>query len=76
MVEGGDLIPGRFWSRKTVLQHSISKNAEADMIYGCCGERANEVVELFVEFPNWMIPEQAENLWNELSLFVTLPICL
>ncbi len=41
-----------------------------------CGERANEVVELFVEFRNWMIPERAENLWNELSLFVTPPICL
>ncbi len=53
MVEGGTgFIPGPFGAGKTVLQHSISKNADADMIiFAACGERANEVVEMFVEFP-------------------------
>lgn len=53
MMEGGTgFIPGPFGCGKTVLQHAISKNAEADLIVlVACGERANEVVEIFVEFP-------------------------
>jgi V/A-type H+-transporting ATPase subunit A len=34
------------------MQHAISKQAEADMVViAACGERANEVVEIFTEFP-------------------------
>ncbi len=53
IVEGGTgFIPGPFGAGKTVLQHAISKQAEADMvIVAACGERANEVVEIFTEFP-------------------------
>jgi len=53
IAEGGTgFTPGPFGTGKTVLQHSISQNAEADLIIvAACGERANEVVELFVEFP-------------------------
>ena len=53
IVEGGTgFIPGPFGCGKTVLQHAISKQAEADIvIVAACGERANEVVELFKEFP-------------------------
>ncbi len=53
IVEGGTgFIPGPFGCGKTVLQHAISQNADADLIIvAACGERANEVVELFVEFP-------------------------
>ena len=53
IVEGGTgFIPGPFGCGKTVLQHAISKQAEADIvIVAACGERANEVVELFAEFP-------------------------
>ena len=53
IVEGGTgFIPGPFGTGKTVLQHAISKQAEADIvIMAACGERANEVVELFAEFP-------------------------
>ncbi len=53
IVEGGTgFIPGPFGAGKTVLQHAISKQAEADIvIVAACGERANEVVELFTEFP-------------------------
>ena len=52
-VEGGTgFIPGHFGTGKTVLQHAISKQAEADIvIMAACGERANEVVEIFAEFP-------------------------
>jgi V/A-type H+/Na+-transporting ATPase subunit A len=53
IVEGGTgFIPGPFGCGKTVLQHAISKQAEADMVViAACGERANEVVEIFAEFP-------------------------
>jgi V/A-type H+-transporting ATPase subunit A len=53
IVEGGTgFIPGPFGCGKTVLQHAISRQAEADIvIIAACGERANEVVELFKEFP-------------------------
>lgn len=53
IAEGGTgFIPGPFGSGKTVLQHAISKQAEADIIiFAACGERANEVVEIFTEFP-------------------------
>ena len=60
MAEGGTgFIPGPFGAGKTVLQHSISKNADADLIImAACGERANEVVELFVEFPKLDDPDR------------------
>jgi V/A-type H+-transporting ATPase subunit A len=53
ITEGGTgFIPGPFGSGKTVLQHALSQQAEADMvIIAACGERANEVVEIFKEFP-------------------------
>ena len=53
IVEGGTgFIPGPFGCGKTVLQHAISRQAEADIVVvAACGERANEVVELFKEFP-------------------------
>jgi len=53
IAEGGTgFIPGPFGCGKTVLQHAISKQAEADVIIiAACGERANEVVEIFTEFP-------------------------
>ena len=51
MAEGGTgFIPGPFGAGKTVLQHAISKQADADVIVMvACGERANEVVEIFKE---------------------------
>ena len=53
LAEGGTgFIPGPFGAGKTVLQHAISKQADADVIIMiACGERANEVVEIFKEFP-------------------------
>ena len=49
--------------RKTVLQHAISKQAEADIvIIAACGERANEVVEIFTEFPELIDPHTGRKL--------------
>src|SRR5574344_206721 len=53
IAEGGTgFIPGPFGCGKTVIQHAIAQQAEADIIImAACGERANEVVEIFAEFP-------------------------
>lgn len=64
IVEGGTgFIPGAFGTGKTVLQHAISKQAEADIvIIAACGERANEVVEIFTEFPELEDPHTGRKL--------------
>lgn len=64
IAEGGTgFTPGPFGTGKTVLQHSISQNAEADLIIvAACGERANEVVELFTEFPQLDDPRTGRKL--------------
>ena len=64
IVEGGTgFIPGPFGTGKTVLQHAISKQAEADIvIIAACGERANEVVEIFTEFPELIDPHTGRKL--------------
>jgi V/A-type H+-transporting ATPase subunit A len=53
IAEGGTgYIPGAFGTGKTVLQQAIAKNNQADIvILVACGERANEVVEIFQSFP-------------------------
>ncbi len=53
LLEGGTgFVPGAFGTGKTVFQHTLSKQSEADIVViAACGERANEVVEVFTEFP-------------------------
>ncbi len=72
MAEGGTgFIPGPFGCGKTVLQHAISKYAEADLIVlVACGERANEVVEIFKEFPELDDPRTGRKLMER-----TIIIC-
>lgn len=64
IVEGGTgFIPGAFGTGKTVLQHAISKQADTDVvIMAACGERANEVVEIFTEFPELVDPHTGRKL--------------
>jgi V/A-type H+-transporting ATPase subunit A len=64
IAEGGTgFIPGPFGSGKTVLQHALAKQAEADIIImAACGERANEVVEIFMEFPKLDDPRTGRRL--------------
>ena len=64
IVEGGTgFIPGPFGTGKTLLQHAISKQAESDIvIIAACGERANEVVEIFTEFPELDDPHTGRKL--------------
>ena len=64
LAEGGTgFTPGPFGAGKTVLQHALAKNAEADIIIMvACGERANEVVEIFKEFPELIDPRTGRTL--------------
>lgn len=64
MLEGGTgFIPGPFGCGKTVLQHLLSKYADVDIvILAACGERANEIVEVFTEFPELEDPRTGRKL--------------
>ncbi len=45
-------VPGGFGTGKTVVQHSLAKFADADVIvYIGCGERGNEMADLLNTFP-------------------------
>ncbi len=70
IVEGGTgFIPGPFGSGKTVLQHALSRQAEADLIIvAACGERANEVVEIFYEFPHLDDPRTGRKLMERTTI--------
>ncbi len=70
IVEGGTgFTPGPFGTGKTVLQHALSKHAEADMIVvAACGERANEVVEIFTEFPELDDPRTGRKLMERTTI--------
>jgi V/A-type H+-transporting ATPase subunit A len=70
IVEGGTgFIPGPFGTGKTVLQHALSKQADADMIVvAACGERANEVVEIFAEFPKLDDPRTGRKLMERTTI--------
>ncbi|MBQ7623287.1 MAG: V-type ATP synthase subunit A [Bacteroidales bacterium] len=64
IAEGGTgVIPGPFGCGKTVLQHAIAKQGEADVVVmAACGERANEVVEIFTEYPELIDPHTGRKL--------------
>ena len=70
ILEGGTgFIPGPFGTGKTVLQHSLAKHANADIIImAACGERANEVVEIFAEFPHLEDPRTGRSLYERTTI--------
>ncbi len=70
IAEGGTgFIPGPFGCGKTVLQHAIAKQAEADIIVmAACGERANEVVEIFTEFPKLIDARTGRHLMERTTI--------
>ena len=49
---GSAIIPGGFGTGKTVVEHSLARWADADVVvYVGCGERGNEMTEVLEEFP-------------------------
>ncbi len=64
-------IPGPFGAGKTVLQQITSRHAEVDIvIIAACGERAGEVVETLIEFPELTDPKTGKSLMER-----TIIIC-
>ena len=70
IAEGGTgFIPGPFGCGKTVLQYAIAKQGDADVIVmAACGERANEVVEIFTEFPELIDPHTGRHLMDRTTI--------
>lgn len=70
LLEGGTgFVPGPFGTGKTVFQHTVSKQGEADIVViAACGERANEVVEIFTEFPELIDPRTGRPLMERTTI--------
>ena len=62
-------IPGPFGSGKTVVQHQLSKWADADIIvFIGCGERGNEMASVLLEFPELTDPRTGRPLMERTVL--------
>ncbi len=62
-------IPGGFGTGKTVLQHSLAKWCDADIIvYIGCGERGNEMTQVLEEFPQLIDPKSGRPLMERTIL--------
>ena len=62
-------VPGPFGSGKTVIQHQLAKWAEADIVvYIGCGERGNEMTDVFNEFPELKDPKTGQPLMQRTVL--------
>lgn len=72
VAKGGTYcIPGPFGAGKTVLQQVTSRYADVDIvIIAACGERAGEVVETLIEFPEITDPRTGRSLMER-----TIIIC-
>jgi V/A-type H+-transporting ATPase subunit A len=70
LAKGGTAaIPGGFGTGKTVMQHQLSKWAEADVIvYVGCGERGNEMAEVLADFPDLRDPRSGRSLMEKTVL--------
>jgi V/A-type H+-transporting ATPase subunit A len=70
LAKGGTAaIPGAFGSGKTVIQHSIAKWADAQVIvYIGCGERGNEMTEVLQDFPHLIDPHSNRPLMERTVL--------
>jgi V/A-type H+-transporting ATPase subunit A len=64
VARGGQAaIPGGFGTGKTVLQETLAKWCDADVIvYVGCGERGNEMAEVLREFPKLADPRTGRGL--------------
>ncbi len=64
IAKGGTAsIPGGFGTGKTILQQTLAKWSDADVIiYVGCGERGNEMTEVLEEFPELNDPRSGKKL--------------
>jgi V/A-type H+-transporting ATPase subunit A len=60
---GSTTLPGGFGTGKTVLEQTIARYADADVIvFIGCGERGNELAEVLEEFPELVDPRSGAPL--------------
>ena len=68
---GTAVIPGGFGTGKTVVQQTLAKFSNAEVIiYVGCGERGNEMTEVLSEFPELTDPNADSPLMNRTILVV------
>ena len=70
MAKGGTaIIPGGFGTGKTVIEHSLARWADVDVVvYVGCGERGNEMTEVLEEFPTLEDPRTGAPLMERTVL--------
>ncbi len=63
-------VPGGFGTGKTIIQHSLAKWCNADIIiFVGCGERGNEMADILKEFPKLIDPTSKRPLM-ERTIFI------
>ena len=68
---GSAIVPGGFGTGKTVVEQSLSKFCNAQVIvYVGCGERGNEMTEVLKEFPHLEDPNTGDSLMSRTILVV------
>lgn len=66
---GAAIIPGGFGTGKTVVQHTLARWSDVDVVvYIGCGERGNEMTEVLNDFPNLQDPRTGEPLMQRTIL--------
>jgi V/A-type H+-transporting ATPase subunit A len=72
VAEGGAVaVPGGFGTGKTVIEQSLAKFADADVVvYVGCGERGNEMAEVLSEFPTLVDPRSGIPVMDRTVLIV------
>jgi V/A-type H+-transporting ATPase subunit A len=66
---GTAIIPGGFGTGKTVMEQTLAKWADADVVvYVGCGERGNEMTEVLEEFPKLTDPRTGAPLMERTVL--------
>jgi V/A-type H+-transporting ATPase subunit A len=72
IAEGGSAaVPGGFGTGKTVIEQSLAKFAEADVVvFVGCGERGNEMTDLLTEFPKLIDPRTGRSIMDRAILIV------
>ncbi|HEY5948560.1 MAG TPA: hypothetical protein VIV40_23875, partial [Kofleriaceae bacterium] len=72
LAEGGTIaVPGGFGTGKTIVEHSLAKYADADVIvFVGCGERGNEMAEVLHDFKKLVDPRSGRPLMERTVLVV------
>jgi V/A-type H+/Na+-transporting ATPase subunit A len=72
VAEGGNaIVPGGFGTGKTIIEQSLAKFADADVVvYVGCGERGNEMTDVLTEFPKLVDPRTGRRVMDRSVLIV------